>query len=94
MRGLRRSLLTRSADTRLLQRTAPGVAQHHGADLEEFQPDRANIGAGQFTVGQGNSEDRIQQHPVLIGPPFVATGAVGEQVQLKQIPSLISSFSH
>ena len=70
----------------------PGVAQHHGADLEEFQPDRANIGAGQFTVGQGNSEDRIQQHigqrgeqhPVLIGPPFVATGAVGEQVQLKQ----------
>ena len=71
---------------------APGVVQHHGADLEEFPQDRANIGAGQFAVGQGNSADRIQQHigqsgeqhPVLIGPPFVATGTVGEQVQLKQ----------
>ena len=69
------------------------VSAHTIAGIRwRFQPDRANIGACQFAVGQGNSADCIkqhigqrgEQHPVLIGPPFVATGAVGEQVQLKQ----------
>ena len=105
MRGLRRSLLNRGADARLRQRTAPiatgvglqqphapGVAQHNGAVLEEFQPDRANIGAGQFADGQGNSADCIkqhigqhgEQHQVLIGSPFGATGVVGKQIQLNR----------
>ena len=40
---------------------APGVAQHHGADLQQPQPDRAGTGAGQFGAGQGLDADGVQQ---------------------------------
>ena len=30
-----------------------GVAQHHGAALQQLQPDRADIGAGELAAGEG-----------------------------------------
>ena len=68
----------------------PGVAQHHRADLQQLQPDRAHLRPRQFRSGQTQSPHRFQQHiratgeqqPKLVGPPIVATGPVAEQAQL------------
>jgi len=40
---------------------AAGVFQDHGADLEEFQADGADIGLSQFGALQGDAPDRLDQ---------------------------------
>ena len=69
------------------QPDSPGVAQHHGANLQQLQADRADMGIGEFAPGQGDPADRFKQYagqggerqPVLVRPPVVTTRAVGEQ---------------
>lgn len=41
---------------------ATGIAQHHGADLQQLQADRADIGAGQFGAGECDPADGVEQH--------------------------------
>ena len=72
------------------QTDSAGVAQHHGADLQQLQPDRADVGVGEFASGERDPADGFKQRvgqggkrqPVLVRPPRMATRAVGEQVEL------------
>jgi hypothetical protein len=72
------------------QADAPGVAQNHRADLEQLEPDGLHLGPRQFGAGESESADGFhqpigaggKQKPELVGPPVVATGAVGEQPEL------------
>ena len=72
------------------QSDSTGVARRHGADLQQLEPDRADAGVGEFAAGEGDAANGFEQHighggerqPVLVRPPGMATGAVGEQVEL------------
>lgn len=68
----------------------PGVAQDNGADLQELEADGAGLGACQVAAGEAEAADRREervgeageQQPQLVGPPFVAGGAIGEEFEL------------
>lgn len=43
------------------QADVPGVAQNHGADLEQLEPDGRHLRTGQFGVGQSEAPDGLHQ---------------------------------
>lgn len=69
------------------QANAPGVAQHHCTDLQQFEPESYHLRVGQFGVFPRQTADclhqrvahRGKQQSELIWPPAVTGGAVGEQ---------------
>ena len=67
---------------------AAGVAHDDGADLEQTTAQDPDLSAGEFGTGQTDGAQSLHQHvgergeqqAELIGPPQMATGAIGEQV--------------
>ncbi len=74
-----------------------GVSQDHGADLEQFEPDRGGLGPLQLCALQTESPDGFEQHvrqtgeqqPELIGPPSVAAGSVGKEAELLLLDTVL-----
>ncbi len=73
-----------------MDRHAPRVADDHRADPEQLEADGAGLRAGHVGTGERDASDRLDQdigqrrqdQAELVGPPFVARGAIGEQVEL------------
>jgi len=71
-----------------MDRHRPGIAGDHGANLEQLQADGAGLGPRHLGACQRQTADRLDQvigqggqdQAELIGPPFVARGAVGEEI--------------
>ncbi len=73
-----------------MQADAPCVSDDDGADPEQLEADGAGLGAGDVGAGERETADRLDQavgergndQAELVGPPVVAGGAVGEEVEL------------
>lgn len=69
---------------------AARVAHDDGADLEQTAAQNPDLSAGEFGAGQTDGAQSLQQdvgeareqQAELIGPPQMATGAIGEQAEL------------
>ena len=69
---------------------AAGIAHDDGADLEQTTTQNPDLSTREFGAGQTDAAQSLQQYvgegseqqTELIGPPQVATGAIGEQTQL------------
>ena len=69
---------------------AAGVAHDDGADLEQATAQDPDLSAGELGTGQTDGAQSFHQHvgergeqqAELIGPPQMATGAIGEQAEL------------
>ena len=76
---------------------AAGISHNHGADLEQTQADRADLGTGQLGTGQTDGAQSLHQHigqgrqeqAKLVRPPQVATGAIGEQAELTFLDAVL-----
>lgn len=68
-----------------------------GADLEELQPDGADVRVFQFRADEADATDvrdqdlraSCQQHAELVGDEAMATGAVGEQAELLFLEAIL-----
>jgi hypothetical protein len=69
---------------------AAGVAHDDGAGLEQTAAQNPDLSAGEFSAGQADGAQSLQQdigerreqQAELVGPPQMATGAIGEQAEL------------
>ena len=80
-----------------MDRHPPGIAGDHGANLEQLQADGAGLGPRHLGACQRQTADRLDQvigqggqdQAELIGPPFVARGAVGEEIKLLLLDTVL-----
>ena len=80
-----------------MEADAPCVAGDHGADLQELEADGGALGAGVLAALEPQAPDCVhqsvgeagEQQAELVGPPAVAGGAVGEELELLLLDAVL-----
>src|SRR5664279_2210464 len=76
---------------------AARIAHDDSPDLQQLDANRLGLGVGQFRSRQSNAPQALHQEIAkgsdqqtkLIGPPTMATGAVGKEAQLALLDAVL-----